>query len=207
MVDCYNNIHIRKHTYDNLMTTSVRKVSDEDALEMLRLHRHAPNDERMTQREIAKMYDVHPQTVSRAIKRAEGLYAEFERGVESGEIRRPQELQVSRPSDAGGGGGGGGSLMLPHQFVEVLSDMNQMQSACQATGTFLATAAHAVYEGFVNEDIPHDQRFRMVVTGSSAAIGTFFEIYDGIRQIQKMARGQRKPKMRTVESETDEDGF
>ncbi len=176
------------------MATSGRKVTNEDALEMLRLYRHAPADERMTQREIAEMYGVHPQTVSRAIKRAEGLYEEFERGVEVGAIRRPQDSEAPQTSDSGDK-----SLMLPHQFVEVLSDMNQMQSACQATGTFLATAAHSVYEGFSNEEIPHDQRFRMVVTGSSAAVGTLFEIYDGIRQIQRMVKDNQKPNMRTVD--------
>lgn len=144
------------------------------------------------------MYKVHPQTVSRAIKRADEIYAEFERGVASGEIARPPAVQGSKPVDPGS------AVMLPQQFVDVLSDMNQMQSACRATGTFMATAAHAAYEGVTNETLPHDQRFKMVVTGVSALAGTLFEMYDGTRQIQRMMQSSAKPTMRDVRSEEGE---
>ncbi len=174
------------------MATSAQKVTDKDALEMLRLHRHVPASERKSQKEIADMYKVHPQTVSRAIKRADELYAEFERGVTSGEIARPPAVQGSKPVDPGS------AVMLPQQFVEVLSDMNQMQSACRATGTFMATAAHAVHEAVVNEDLPHDQRFKMVATGVTAIAGTLFEMYDGMRQINRMMQSGAKPTMRDV---------
>jgi len=183
------------------MAAGAQKVSDKDALDMLRLHRHVPPAERKSQKEIADMYNVHPQTVSRAIKRAEEIYTEFERGVESGAIRRTTAVQKASPppeSDAGG------ALMLPQQFVDVLSDMNQMQSACRATGTFMATAAHAAYEGVTNETLPHDQRFKMVVTGVSALAGTLFEMYDGTRQIQRMMQSSAKPAMRDVRSEEGE---
>ncbi len=181
------------------MATGARKVSDQDALDMLRLHRHVPAAERLTQKELAEMYDVHPQTVSRAIKRAERLYAEFERGVESGTIRRSTAVQTTSPPEESGGG----PVMLPQQFVEVLSDMNQMQTACRATGTFMATAAHAVYEGLTNEDIPHDQQFKMVVTGTGALAGTLFEMYDGMRQIRRMMQSNARPTMRTIDSDVE----
>jgi hypothetical protein len=94
--------------------------------------------------------------------------------------------------------------MLPQQFVEVLSDMNQMQSACRATGTFMATAAHAVHEAVVNEDLPHDQRFKMVATGVTAIAGTLFEMYDGMRQINRLMQSGVKPTMRDVNPNGDE---
>lgn len=171
---------------------------------MLRLHRHVPMVERKSQKELAEMYNVHPQTVSRAIKRAEGIYAEFERGVKNGSIRKPSTT-VQTTSQPQKSDGGGGALMLPQQFVDVLSDMDQMQSACRATGTFVATAAHAAYEGFVNEDLPHEQRFKMVVTGTSAVVGTLFEMYDGMRQINRMMQSNARPAMRNVSVEEGEE--
>jgi len=180
------------------MTADVHRVSDQDALDMLRLYRLAPASERLTQKELAEKYGVHPQTVSRAIKRAEKLYAEFEKGVERGTIRRATAIQTTSSHSSSSEGG---ALMLPQQFVEVLSDMAQMQTVCRATGTFMATAAHSVYEGLTNEDIPHDQQFKMVVTGAGALIGTLFEMYDGVRQIRRMMESNARPAMRTIEQD------
>jgi len=184
------------------MTTIAQRVSDEDALEMLRLHRHVPKGERKTQKELAEMYGVHPQTVSRAIKRAEEIYDAFERGIESGAIKRPVAVQKASPVVAKEET----SVMLPQQFVEVLSDMDQMQSACRATGAFVATAAHTAVEGWTNEELPHEERFKMVITGTSAVIGTLFEMYDGMRRIQQLTKNTGKPPMRNAEQYYDVDG-
>jgi predicted DNA-binding protein YlxM (UPF0122 family) len=178
--------------HQRVVMTKSTHVTDEDALEMLRLHRLVATSERKSQKEIAEMYGVHPQTVSRAIKRAEKLYSEFEKGVDKGLIKRPDRNDGAKPTESN-------ALMLPQQFVSVLSDMNQMQSVCQATGSFLATAAHTAYEGVVNETLPHEQRFQMVVTGAGAVIGTLFEIYDGMRQIDSMIKSASKPRMREAD--------
>lgn len=82
------------------MSKTSQRVTDKDALEMLRLYRLVAKDERKTQKEIAEMYGVHPQTVSRAIKRAESLYSEFEKGVETGLIKRPGNASGSSSSSS-----------------------------------------------------------------------------------------------------------
>lgn len=184
------------------MASNNSKVSDEDSIVIYKRARGI-GCRKVSHEVLAQEYGVHKTTVSRAVKRGEEIYVDFARRVDEGKIRRPTEVAPVGDVASGEKPSTEVAVMQPAQFVQVLSDMNQMQQACQASGSFLATAAHTAIEGFRNEELPFDTRFQMVVTGSSALMGTLFSIYDGVRQLEKF-RVTSKPPMREVDQDRGE---
>ena len=181
------------------MASNNSKVTDEDAVVIYKRARGI-GCKKTSLAQLAEEYGVHKTTISRAVTRGEQIYEEFERQVDAGKIRRPAGVVVAREPESGETKTTEIAVMQPAQFVQVLGDMSQMQQACQASGSFLATAVHTAVEGFRNEEIPFETRFQMVVTGSSAVVGTLFSIYDGVRQLDKI-RANARPVMREVTDE------
>jgi hypothetical protein len=93
------------------------------------------------------------------------------------------------------------ALALPSKnpFYE-LKTFEEMAGITNAGGAIFGSAAHAVSEGFTNEELPYEERMTKVMKGAAVIGGGLLSLYATFKQLSEEGQPPQKPPIRVVVS-------
>jgi hypothetical protein len=144
-------------------------VNDQD-LEIFNLHLKGGEENNFTN--LGKKYKKSPVTISRRVKKVQKALKSLEAGVKPGEVSLENKGLATSPAQ------GGGKLALPESNpFSALQTFTELSGITNATGSVLGLGAAMMYNGFMREDLPLEERQVMTMKGAGALAGSFLAMY------------------------------
>ena len=180
-----------------------KNVSERD-IEMFRLHMQGVDEggERWTYKRIAEKFGLkNAVSVSRRIRKIQGILQSIDRGVKSGDI--VLKSSGGKVAVSGSKGQGAMSLALPENNpFPGLNTFQELGSIASAGGSVIGMGAATLAQGFTREDLPYEERQMMVMKGGSVIVSSLLALYLTFNKFSQVPNKE----MKTIDEKGDEVG-
>jgi hypothetical protein len=159
-----------------MATTTIELLKSKGVrdLDLELFNRHLKGGEENNFTNLGKEYKKSPVTISRRVRKVQKVLKELEAGVKPGDVSLQNKGLANPPAVQTQGG----KLALPdNNPFTALQTFSELSGITNATGSVLGLGAATLYNSFIREDLPLEERQVMAMKGASVLAGSLLSMY------------------------------